>query len=128
MPPWSGSVPRPSCGGEAGRRGRRGPGDQGPVRRGGRRPARRRLGGDLGSSDAAPHGHPHMVRGGGAPPGGPLEGMPYTTEMRFFAFRSTIDGEVLEWDPPKRSTIRLTGLLEATVTSTVEPLADGGSR
>src|SRR4029450_4741639 len=51
------------------------------------------------------------------------EGMRYTTEMRFFAFRSTIDGEVLEWDPPKRSTIRLTGLLEATVTSTIEPLA-----
>ena len=49
--------------------------------------------------------------------------MRYTTEMRFFAFRATIDGEVLEWDPPHRSKIRLTGLLEATVTSTIEPLA-----
>jgi hypothetical protein len=49
--------------------------------------------------------------------------MRYTTEMRFFAFRSTIDGQVLEWDPPHRSTIRLTGLLDATVTSTIESLA-----
>lgn len=70
-----------------------------------------------------PHWDRHIVRVEGVPAGGLLEGMRYTTEMRFFAFRSTIDGEVLEWDPPKRSTIRLTGLLEATVTSTIEPLA-----
>jgi uncharacterized protein YndB with AHSA1/START domain len=70
-----------------------------------------------------PYWDRHIVRVEGVPAGGLLEGMRYTTEMRFFAFRSTIDGEVLEWDPPKRSTIRLTGLLEATVTSTIEPLA-----
>jgi uncharacterized protein YndB with AHSA1/START domain len=72
-----------------------------------------------------PHWDRHIVRVEGVPAGGLLEGMRYTTEMRFFAFRSTIDGEVLEWDPPRRSTIRLTGLLEATVTSTIEPLAGG---
>jgi len=70
-----------------------------------------------------PYWDRHIVRVEGVPAGGLLDGMRYTTEMRFFAFRSTIDGEVLEWDPPKRSTIRLTGLLEATVTSTIEPLA-----
>ncbi len=53
--------------------------------------------------------------------------MRYTTEMRFFAFRTRVDGEVLEWDPPRASTIRLTGLLDATVTSTIEPLAGGRS-
>jgi uncharacterized membrane protein len=70
-----------------------------------------------------PHWDRHIVRVEGVPAGGLREGMRYTTKMRFFALRSTIDGEVLEWEPPKRSTIRLTGLLEATVTSTIEPLA-----
>jgi uncharacterized protein YndB with AHSA1/START domain len=70
-----------------------------------------------------PHWDRHIVRVEGVPAGGLRKGMRYSTEMRFLAFRSTIDGEVLEWDPPKRSAIRLTGLLEATVTSTIEPLA-----
>jgi uncharacterized protein YndB with AHSA1/START domain len=70
-----------------------------------------------------PYWDRHIVRVEGIPPDGLREGMRYTTEMRFFAFRSTIDGQVLEWDPPHRSTIRLTGLLDATVTSTIEPLA-----
>ena len=61
-----------------------------------------------------------MVRVEGVPAGGLREGNGVTTEMRFFAF---LYGEVLERDPPRVSTIRLTGLLEATVTSTIEPLA-----
>jgi uncharacterized membrane protein len=69
-----------------------------------------------------PHWERHIVHVDGIPAEGLREGMRYTTEVRFFAFRSTIDGEVLEWDPPHRSRIRLTGLLDATVTSTIEPL------
>ena len=65
----------------------------------------------------------HIVRVDGIPPEGLREGSLYTTQMRFVAFRTTIDGEVLEWDPPHRSKIRLKGLLDATVTSTIEPLA-----
>ena len=65
----------------------------------------------------------HIVRVDGIPPDGLREGCRYTTEMRFVVLRSTIDGEVLEWDPPHRSKIRLTGLLDATVTSSIEPLA-----
>lgn len=65
----------------------------------------------------------HIVRVDGIPPDGLREGSRYTTEMRFVLLRSTIDGEVLEWDPPHRSKIRLTGLLDATVTSSIEPLA-----
>jgi uncharacterized membrane protein len=70
-----------------------------------------------------PHWDRHIVQVDGVPADGLHEGTHYTTEMRFMAFRSTVAGEVLEWDPPRRSKIRLTGLLDATVTSTVEPLA-----
>jgi uncharacterized protein YndB with AHSA1/START domain len=70
-----------------------------------------------------PHWDRHIVRVDGVPPEGLGEGTRYSTEMRFMAFRTTVDGQVLEWDPPRRSKIRLTGLLDATVTSTVEPLA-----
>jgi hypothetical protein len=69
-----------------------------------------------------PHWDRHIVRVDGVPPDGLHEGTRYTTEMRFMAFRTKVDGEVLEWDPPRRSRIRLTGLLDATVTSTVESL------
>lgn len=69
-----------------------------------------------------PHWDRHIVRVDGVPADGLREGMRYTTEMRFFAFRSTVEGNVLEWDPPRGSKIRLSGLLEATVTSTIEPL------
>jgi len=69
-----------------------------------------------------PHWDRHIVRVEGVPAEGLREGIRYKTQMRFFAFRSTIDGEVLEWDPPHRTKIRLTGLLDATVTSTIEPL------
>jgi uncharacterized protein YndB with AHSA1/START domain len=70
-----------------------------------------------------PHWDRHIVRVDGIPPEGLHKGSRYTTEMRFMVLRSTIDGNVLEWDPPHRSKIRLTGLLDATVTSTIEPLA-----
>jgi uncharacterized protein YndB with AHSA1/START domain len=70
-----------------------------------------------------PHWERHIVRVEGIPADGLRVGLRYTTEVRFFAFRSTIDGEVIEWDPPHRSRIRLTGLLDATVTSTIEPLS-----
>ncbi len=70
-----------------------------------------------------PHWDRHIVRVDGIPAGGLREGTRYTTEMRFMALRTTIDGAVLEWDPPRRAKFRLTGLLDATVTSTVEPLS-----
>lgn len=70
-----------------------------------------------------PHWDRHIVRVDGVPADGLHEGTHYTTEMRFMAFRSTVAGEVLEWDPPHRSKIRLRGLLDATVTSSVEALA-----
>ena len=74
-----------------------------------------------------PHWDRHIVRVEGVPAEGLREGMRYTTEMRFMLIRSTIDGEVLEWDPPHRAKIRLVGLLGATVTSTIEPLSGARS-
>jgi hypothetical protein len=70
-----------------------------------------------------PYWDRHIVRVEGVPAEGLREGMRYTTEMRLMLLRSTIDGEVLEWDPPHRAKIRLVGLLDATVTSTIEPLS-----
>ena len=74
-----------------------------------------------------PHWDKHIDHVHGVPPDGLRLGARYTSKMRFMAFRTTIDGEVLEWDPPHRATIRLTGLLDATVTSTIEPLTGGRS-
>lgn len=75
-----------------------------------------------------PHWDRHIVRVIGVPASGLAEGLRYVTEMRFMALRSRVRAEVLEWDPPRRSTIRLSGILNATVTSSVEPLGEGRSR
>lgn len=74
------------------------------------------------------HWDRHIVRVTGVPPGGLDEGVRYVTEMRFFAVRAKVRATVLEWDPPHRATFQLVGLLDATVTSTVEPLEDGRCR
>ena len=42
-----------------------------------------------------PHWDRHIVRVEGVPAGGLRDRVRYTTEMRFFAFRTMIDGEVL---------------------------------
>jgi uncharacterized protein YndB with AHSA1/START domain len=75
-----------------------------------------------------PHWDRHIERVVGVPPEGLSAGARYTTEMRLLAVRGRVDAEVLEWEPPRRATIRLRGLITATVTSTVEPLPGGRSR
>lgn len=56
------------------------------------------------------------------PEGGLALGVRYQVVMRFMALRSTVGAEVLEWEPPWRAVIRLTGLLEATVTTAIASL------
>ena len=56
------------------------------------------------------------------PDGGLALGVRYRVTMRFMALRTIVDAEVLEWEPPWRASIRLSGLLEATVTTTVASL------
>lgn len=75
-----------------------------------------------------PHWDRHVVRVSGVPSTGLHEGARYVVEMRLLAVRAKVQALVLEWDPPRRVSIRLTGVLGATVTSTVEPLGARRSR
>ena len=75
-----------------------------------------------------PHWERHIVAVDGVPATGLHEGARYVAEMRLLAVRTKVRAEVLEWDPPRRVSIRLTGVLDATVTSTVEPLGARRSR
>jgi uncharacterized protein YndB with AHSA1/START domain len=49
-------------------------------------------------------------------------GSRYEVTMRFMAVTARIRVEVVEWEPPWRAVLRLSGLLEATVTTSVASL------
>lgn len=67
----------------------------------------------------------HIVRVEGIPEGGLREGATYTTVLRFMAVRAKVRAEVLAWEPPHRAVVRVSGpMVEATVTTTVEPAGD----
>lgn len=68
------------------------------------------------------HWDRHVESVEGVPAGGLAEGVRYTTVMRFMAVRGHVAAEVLEFEPPHRAVILLTGLIDAIVTTTVEPL------
>ena len=61
-------------------------------------------------------------------PEGPLaQGVHYQVVMRFVALRTTVAAEVLAWDPPWHAEIRLAGLLEATVATSIASLPNDRS-
>jgi uncharacterized protein YndB with AHSA1/START domain len=64
----------------------------------------------------------------GVPDEGLSVGVRYSTELRFMGVAGIVDAEVLEWDPPHSSKIRLRGFIEAVVFTRVEPLPHGRSR
>jgi carbon monoxide dehydrogenase subunit G len=68
-----------------------------------------------------PHWDKH-IESVDVPDGGLALGVRYQVVMRFMALRTTVDAEVLEWEPPWRATIRLSGLLEATITTAIASL------
>jgi uncharacterized protein YndB with AHSA1/START domain len=68
-----------------------------------------------------PHWDRHIERVW-LPSGGLGPGARYSVAMRFMAIRARVECEVLEWEPPWRSTIRLAGVLDATVTTTIASL------
>ena len=70
----------------------------------------------------------HIARVEGVPASGLREGTRYVTDMKFMGVRAKIRVQVLAWDPPHRAKFQLRGVLEGTVTSTVEPLSPGRSR
>ena len=57
-----------------------------------------------------------------APEHGLRLGVRYDVVMSFMGVRTTVRAEVLEWEPPWRAVIRLSGLLEATVTTAIASL------
>jgi uncharacterized protein YndB with AHSA1/START domain len=75
-----------------------------------------------------PHWDRHIHRIRGVPPGGLDAGVGYEIEMRMMAVRGHVRAEVLEWNPPRAAVIKLSGLLDAVVTTTVVPIGEGRSR
>ncbi|MEX2275865.1 MAG: SRPBCC family protein [Actinomycetota bacterium] len=71
-----------------------------------------------------PHWDKHIVRVEGVD-GGLSNGARYTTVMRFMAVQTRIRCEVTQWDPPLRSAIRLSGLIDAVVETTLTPISGG---
>lgn len=61
------------------------------------------------------------------PPGGLGPGARYSVVMRFMGVRAKIRAEVLEWEPPWLSKIKLSGPLEAVVTTSIASLPFGRS-
>lgn len=56
------------------------------------------------------------------PEGGMQPGAAYEVVMGFMSVQTTVHATVLEWEPPWRSSVKLKGLLEATVTTSVASL------
>lgn len=56
------------------------------------------------------------------PEGGMQVGATYDVVMALVGVHATVHATVLEWEPPWRSGVRLEGLLEATVTTSVASL------
>jgi uncharacterized membrane protein len=72
-----------------------------------------------------PHNLPQWdrhIRSVSPPPGGMGQGATYRVVMGFLGVDATIRAEILEWEPPWRSRVRLAGILEATVTTAVGSL------
>jgi uncharacterized protein YndB with AHSA1/START domain len=63
----------------------------------------------------------HIVRVD-LPEGGMKAGASYEVVMGLMGVHTTVRATVLEWEPPWRSSVRLAGLLEATVTTSVGTL------
>ncbi len=70
----------------------------------------------------------HIVSVEDVPSDGLSKGARYTVVMRFVAVRARVHAEVLEWSPPGYSAVRLSGLLDATVRTTIMPLGGARSR
>ena len=69
-----------------------------------------------------PYWDRHIVRVIGVPDTGLERGISYVVLMRFMAVHARVHAQVLEWDAPRLASISLRGVLDAVVTSTVEPL------
>jgi carbon monoxide dehydrogenase subunit G len=64
----------------------------------------------------------HIISVEDVPPDGLETGASYVVVMRFAVVSARVHASVVEWSPPKRAVVHLSGLLDATVTTTVEPM------
>jgi uncharacterized protein YndB with AHSA1/START domain len=64
----------------------------------------------------------------GVPPTGLAPGTEYITEMRFMGVHTSVRAKVLDMAPPRYARLRLSGLLNATVETWVEPVDGDGRR
>jgi uncharacterized protein YndB with AHSA1/START domain len=56
------------------------------------------------------------------PRDGLAQGVEYEVDMGFMAVQTTVRAKVLEWEPPWRCMIKLDGLIEARITTSVATL------
>jgi carbon monoxide dehydrogenase subunit G len=56
------------------------------------------------------------------PDGGVTPGVHYEVDMGFMAIQTTVRIEVEEWEPPWRSIIKMEGLVEARITTSIAKL------
>jgi carbon monoxide dehydrogenase subunit G len=70
----------------------------------------------------------HILTVENLPTEGLHKGATYTVVMRFLAVRAKVHADVLEWSPPGYACVRLSGLLDATVRTTISPIGDSRSR
>src|SRR4051812_41651085 len=70
----------------------------------------------------------HIESVEGVPPEGVREGSRYTTVLRLISVHAQVPAEVLELDPPRMGRVRLGGLIDAIVTTRIDPLAGNRSR
>lgn len=87
-----------------------------------------RVWGVISTPNNLPHWQRHISRVIGAPRNGLRQGATYTVELRFLALRAKVRARVLEWEPPRRVSVELRGVIDGSVTSTVEPVGRGRSR
>jgi carbon monoxide dehydrogenase subunit G len=70
----------------------------------------------------------HISKVEGVPSSGLTKGSKYSTRVRFMGVSARLDAEVLDIDPPRYAKVRLRGLMDATVETTVTSLGNVRSR
>ena len=71
------------------------------------------------------HWDRHIAVVEGVPDEGLAEGVEYVSIMKFMGVHARVRARVLEWDPPRRSVIELSGVLDAIVTTTLMDSGEG---
>ena len=74
-----------------------------------------------------PHWDRHIEAVEAVPKAGLSPGATYVVVVRFMRVRARVKAEVLEWSPPSHARIRLSGPVDATIDTAVDPLPNGRS-